>query len=183
MFTSVHLLIAVYLIISPYRLILFHASLCGNLNKVSWRCISSPTFTYCTFTRNIILRRNSILLIENRYCLSCIVLLFFSSSLPYSNCFFSPFLRHAVNCGRFCFWRRQSGILLVYLGNRWTDLRQIYTEDVLGPSLGRLWRSTSKVKVTRNKSGIFGPFGGLRAVYENLYSPDWNPVAKEINVW
>jgi len=87
MFTSVHLLIAVYLIISPYRLILFHASLCGNLNKVSWRCISSPTFTYCTFTRNIILRRNSILLFENRYCLSCIVLLFFSSSLPYSNCF------------------------------------------------------------------------------------------------
>jgi len=26
-----------------------------------------------------------------------------------------------------------------YLGNRWTDLRQIHTEDVLGPSLGRAW--------------------------------------------
>jgi len=27
---------------------------------------------------------------------------------------------------------------LKYLGNRWTDLRQIYREDVLGPSLGRV---------------------------------------------
>jgi len=26
-----------------------------------------------------------------------------------------------------------------YLGNRWTDLRQIHTEDVFGPSLGRVW--------------------------------------------
>jgi len=31
------------------------------------------------------------------------------------------------------------------LGNHWTDLRQIHTEDVFGPSLGRVWRSI-KVK-------------------------------------
>ena len=30
-----------------------------------------------------------------------------------------------------------------YLGNRWTDLRQIHGEDVFGPSLGRVWRSRS----------------------------------------
>jgi len=28
----------------------------------------------------------------------------------------------------------------------WTDLRQIHTEDVFGPTLGRVWRSRSKVK-------------------------------------
>jgi len=33
-----------------------------------------------------------------------------------------------------------------YLGNRWTDLRQIHTEAVFGPSLGHVWRSRSKVK-------------------------------------
>ena len=30
-----------------------------------------------------------------------------------------------------------------YLWNIWTDLRQIHTEDVSGPSLGRVWRSRS----------------------------------------
>jgi len=40
-------------------------------------------------------------------------------------------------------------LCMKYLGNRWTDLRQIHTEDVFGPSLGRVWRSRS--------------FGGLRA--------------------
>jgi len=29
--------------------------------------------------------------------------------------------------------------------------RQIHTEDVLGPSIGRVWRSRSEVKVTRDK--------------------------------
>ena len=33
-----------------------------------------------------------------------------------------------------------------YLGNRWTDLRQIHTEDVFGPLLERVWRSRLKVK-------------------------------------
>jgi len=36
------------------------------------------------------------------------------------------------------------------------DLHQIHTEDMFGPSLGRIWRS--KVKVTRDKNGIFRPF-------------------------
>ena len=30
----------------------------------------------------------------------------------------------------------------------WTDLRQVRKEDVFGPSLGRVWMSRSKVKVT-----------------------------------
>ena len=59
------------------------------------------------------------------------------------------FLPHAVNCGRFCFWRHQSVVFCLcmkYLGNRWTDLRHIHTEDACGPSLGRVWRSRSKLK-------------------------------------
>ena len=57
-------------------------------------------------------------------------------------------------CGFFvCVWNIS--------GNRWTDLRQIHTEDVFCPSLRRVWRSTSKVKVTREKMAFFGPFGGL----------------------
>jgi len=51
-----------------------------------------------------------------------------------------------------------------YLGNCWTDLRQIHLEEVFGPSIGRVWRSGSKVKVSRDKNGIFRPFGGLREV-------------------
>jgi len=35
---------------------------------------------------------------------------------------------------------------LKYLGNRWTDLRQIHREDTFGPLLGRVWMSRSKVK-------------------------------------
>jgi len=52
----------------------------------------------------------------------------------------------AVNCGMFCFWHCQSVVSLFvydYLGNRWTNLRQIHTKDVFGPSLGWVWRSTS----------------------------------------
>jgi len=29
-------------------------------------------------------------------------------------------------------------LCMKYLGNHWTDLRQIHTEDVFGPSLGRV---------------------------------------------
>ena len=54
---------------------------------------------------------------------------------------------HTVSCLRFCF----SAVCDCFLGNRWTDLRQIHTEDVLGPSLGRVWMLRSKVKVTRDK--------------------------------
>jgi len=58
-------------------------------------------------------------------------------------------LPHALNPGRFCFWRRQSvvffSLCMKYLGNRWMDLRQIHTEDVSGLSLG-VWRSRSNVK-------------------------------------
>jgi len=57
-------------------------------------------------------------------------------------------LPHAVNCGRFCFWRRQTVIFCLcvkYLGNHC----QIRTEDVFGPSLGRVWRSRSKSPGTK----------------------------------
>jgi len=66
-------------------------------------------------------------------------------------------------------WCRQSVLFCLcmkYLGNRWTDLRQIHMEDVFGSSLGWLWRSMLKVKVSINKNCIFRPFfGALRAVY------------------
>jgi len=39
-----------------------------------------------------------------------------------------------------------------YLGNRWTDLRQIHTEDVFGPSLGQVWTLKVKVKGQRSRS-------------------------------
>jgi len=45
-----------------------------------------------------------------------------------------------------------------YLGNRWRDVRQIHREDVFGPSLGRVWRSRSQVKVTSGKKRHFRPF-------------------------
>jgi len=54
-----------------------------------------------------------------------------------------------------------------YLQNRWTDLLQIHTEDVFGPRRDEFegQGQQSKIKVNRDKNGIFGPFGGLRAVY------------------
>jgi len=70
-------------------------------------------------------------------------------------------LLHAVNSNelqRFCFWHRQSVVFCLstkYLRNHWKDLCQIHTEDVFGPSLGWVWRSRSKVKVTRNKKMTF----------------------------
>jgi len=49
-------------------------------------------------------------------------------------------------------------LCMKYLGNRWTDLRQIDKEDAFDPSLKRVRTSRSKVKVRRNKNGIFRPF-------------------------
>jgi len=69
-----------------------------------------------------------------------------------------PFLPHAVNCGRFCFSCYRSMVFCLYmkyLRNRWTDLYHICAEDMFSPSLRRVWRSRSKVKVTRGKNGIF----------------------------
>ena len=43
---------------------------------------------------------------------------------------------------------------LKYLGNGWTGLRQIYGEDMFGPSLGRVWMWRSKVKVTSDKNAL-----------------------------
>ena len=54
-----------------------------------------------------------------------------------------------------------------YPGNRWMDLRQTHTEDVLGPSLGRVWRSRSKIRFQGHQgqnTAFFGRFGGLSAV-------------------
>ena len=49
-----------------------------------------------------------------------------------------------MNCVRFCFWCCDFFCLCMkYLGKRWTDLLQTHTEDVFGPSLGRVWRSRS----------------------------------------
>ena len=77
---------------------------------------------------------------------------------------FSYLLPHSLlYCGRFCFFLIPSvcGDFFVcvwsILGNPWTDLRQIPTEDVFGPLLGQLWRLRSKVNVTRDKMAFFGP--------------------------
>jgi len=86
------------------------------------------------------------------------------------------YLLHAVNCGRFCFWRRQSVVFCLcmkYLWYRWTDLHQIHTEDMFGPSFGRVWRSRSQ----GTKNGTFWPFQrpacgwfGKRSVASSLVS-------------
>jgi len=55
------------------------------------------------------------------------------------------FLSHAVNCGRFCFWHRQSVVFL--------SVYEISREPLNG--------STS-VKVTRDKNDIFGPRDGFQ---------------------
>jgi len=63
---------------------------------------------------------------------------------------------------RFCFWR-----CLWRFGCVWNKLisgtaericAKFPTEDVFGPSLGRVWRSRSKVKSPWTKNGIFRPF-------------------------
>jgi len=60
-----------------------------------------------------------------------------------------PLLAPSV-CG-FC-------LCMKYLGNRWMDFCQIHTEDMFSPLLRRVWRSRSKVKVTRDENGIFWSF-------------------------
>jgi len=63
---------------------------------------------------------------------------------------FFTFLPHAVNCaessvfGAVSLWFLY--VCMKCLWNRWTDLRQIHTEDAFGPSLGQVWKSKSKVK-------------------------------------
>jgi len=53
-------------------------------------------------------------------------------------------------------------------------LSQIHTEDVFVPRTDEFkgYSQRSKVNVTKDKNGIFGPFGGLRAVYvyQNMFS-------------
>jgi len=59
-------------------------------------------------------------------------------------------LPHTVNCVTL-FFGTVTFLCMKYLQNRRTDLRQIHRDDVFGPSLGRVWMSRSKVKVTRDK--------------------------------
>jgi len=56
-------------------------------------------------------------------------------------------------CQLFC-------LCMKYPGNCWTDLCQIYREDVFGPSLRWVWMSRSKVKVTTDKNGVFSGYLG-----------------------
>jgi len=81
-------------------------------------------------------------------------------------------LPHAVNYGRFCFWGRQSVFFVVY---------EIYREPLNGfaPNShgtcliphsdgieGQGQMSKVKDKGHQGQKQHFGPFGGLRAVYE-----------------
>jgi len=57
-----------------------------------------------------------------------------------------------------------------YLWNRWTDFHQIHMEDSFGPSLGRVSRLRSTIRVNGQghqgqKVAFFGPFGGVPVVY------------------
>jgi len=73
-------------------------------------------------------------------------------------------LPHAVNCGRFSFWRRQSVVFCLcmkYLGNRRTNLRQIHKEDVFRQSLRRVRRSRSKVEGQGHQGQRNGIFAAL----------------------
>ena len=49
-------------------------------------------------------------------------------------CLCEKSLLHAVNCGRFCFWRCQSVVFCLCM----KYLCQIHTEDVSGPALRRV---------------------------------------------
>jgi len=61
-------------------------------------------------------------------------------------------LAHPGGPGKRAVKRLWCGCLCIkYLWNCWADLHQIHSEDVLGPSLGRVWMSKSNVKVTRDK--------------------------------
>jgi len=46
-------------------------------------------------------------------------------------------------------------LCMTHLRNRWMDLHQIQMENTFSPSLGRVWRSRSKVIVTRDKKIAF----------------------------
>jgi len=57
--------------------------------------------------------------------------------------------------------------------NRWTDLRQIHTEDVFGPSIGRVYfecqDQKSMVKVNRYKNAL--------CTHNTPASTEWNALA------
>jgi len=49
-------------------------------------------------------------------------------------------------------------LCMKYLGHRWTDFRQIHTEDEFGPSLGWVWRSKVKGQGHQRQKHHFRPF-------------------------
>jgi len=71
------------------------------------------------------------------------------------------FLQHAVNCGRFCFWCRQSVFLFVYEISR--EPRNEFAPNSHGRRPRSLARTSLKVKVkvTRDKKA----FSTLSAAY------------------
>jgi len=69
----------------------------------------------------------------------------------------SAVLPHAANCVWFCFWSclwRLFCLCMKYLENRWTDLRQIHTEDVFVPPA----RISLNVKVRGQRSRLPGTY-------------------------
>ena len=74
------------------------------------------------------------------------------------------FLPHAVNCGRFCFWRRQS-VFFVCVRNISGTAERICAKFTwkmcLVPRSDEFEGQRAKVKVTRDKNGIFRPFRRL----------------------
>jgi len=77
-------------------------------------------------------------------------------------------LPHAMNCGRFCFWRRQSVFCVSNISGTAEHIcAKLTGKTCLVPRYDEFegQGQRSKVKVTRDKNGIFSPFGGLRAFY------------------
>jgi len=82
---------------------------------------------------------------------------------------YSYLLPHAVNCGRFCFWRRLCSLFVYEIS------REPLNGFAPNSQERRIWslaRRNSKVRVKGQRSrspgtkmAFFGPFGGLRAVY------------------
>ena len=123
----------------------------------NWFCYITRLYTNCHR-----LLTNYLLLLWTVVLFGCVICAYFHALRYYC------LLPHAVNCGRFCFWRCQSLALLF--------MYEISREPVNGfaPNShgGRVWflaRTSLKIKVKGQghqgqTTAFFGPFGGLRAV-------------------
>jgi len=81
----------------------------------------------------------------------------------------SLLLPHAVNCGRFCFWRRQSVVSFLFVyqisGTAERICDKFTRNTCLVPRSNEFEGQGQRSRSPRTKTAFFGPLGGLRAVY------------------